>query len=686
MVDDDMVNAPLRPAAFNAWEAFVASAERGRDAPALIFPHRTVSFTELKMLALRAAAFLASRGVRRGDVVMLQLPKRVETYALILAALRLGAAHCCIDPKNPALRSERMINRVQPRLFFTMTDAINPYGETLYTPLSGADLGLERGWPAPLATFPDFSVNGVEPAYVMFTSGSTGEPKGGVVPHQGVLSLMSHYRDLIGEPLNHRFTAINPLHFDNMVFDTYCGLINGSAIVPVETSEFTTPQQWTDMLTSAKATVFYAVPTLYQMLDDVGLLTPETFPDAKFMIFAGEGFPIERLRRFFARFKDRATLTNAYGPTEASCLCTEQVITEEELAHTDAPFPAIGYVFKNYDYAVLDDSGRPVAPGVPGEFYIGGPALALGYFNNPEQTQLRFVQDPRQSRYRAIFYRTGDLVREDADGKIWFIGRVDNQVKFGSYRVELEEIDHAVQSIDGVRRAVCVVQKTDVGDELCVAFSASRPFSKREIVEGCRASLPTYMLPSQVLQLEELPRNANDKVDRLAVRKLFADLFGGVAPAPAPAAPVVEAPVVAAAPEPAPQPAPAPVVEAPAVAPVKLEVVEAPQAPIAIEADNEVEAALAEIWGDILGLPEVGRGDNFFDLGGTSLLLRRAHTAIQARFEKNVPIVALFENPTIASLAVYLLQGGATSAALNSAKARAERQAEALRRLRDTRG
>ena len=668
-----MVNKPLRPAAFNAWEAFVASAQEAGDRPALIFPHRQVSFAQLTTLALRAAAFLASRGVRRGDVVMMQLPKRVETYALILGCLRLGAAHCCIDPKNPPVRTERMLDRVRPRLFFTMTAATNPHGETLYAPISGPDLNLDRGWPAAAPLFPEFALNGVEPAYVMFTSGSTGEPKGGVVPHQGVLSLMARYRELAGDPAQHRFSAINPLHFDNMVFDTYCGLINGSAIVPVETSEYTTPQQWADLLRNAKTTFVYAVPTLFQMLDDVGLLTPETFPDAKFMIFAGEGFPIERLRRFYARFKDHALLANAYGPTEASCLCIDLVITEEELAHTDAPFPAIGYVFKNYDYAVLDDAGRPVAPGVAGELYIGGPALALGYYNNPEETAKRFVQDPRQSSYRSIWYKTGDLVRQDGDGKVWFIGRVDNQVKFGSYRIELEEIDHAVQSIAGVRRAVCVVQKTDHGDELCVAYSAERAFTKQDILDGCRSALPAYMLPSQLVQLEELPRNANDKVDRLAIRKLFADMFGGETPvAPAPAA------------QPPQQLAPEPTAVAPAPATPAALMTPPPAANAEGNEAGDLERLLTEICGDILGLTEVGRSDNFFDLGGTSLLLRRAHAAMQTRLGKDVPLVAMFENPSIASLAAYLLQDGAPNAVLDAAKVRAERQAEALRRLRET--
>lgn len=661
-----MVNARTRPSAFNAWDAFVDAAEKAGDRAALIFAHRQVSFADLQTLALRAAAFLAARGVRRGDVVMLQLPKRVETYALILACLRLGAAHCCVDPKNPPIRTARMLERVRPKLFFTMTDAKNEFGDTFYAPLAGFDLGLERGWPAPLDTYGDVVINGADAAYVMFTSGSTGEPKGAVLPHQGVLSLMAWSQNLAGDPAQHRFTAINPLHFDNMVFDTYCGLISGSAIVPVETSEASTPQQWAELIRQGGATVFYAVPTLYQMLDDVGLLTPEVFPNVKLFVFAGEGFPIERLRKFHDRFKGQARLVNAYGPTETSCLCSSLAITDEELAKTDTSFPSLGYMFPNFDYAVLDDAGRPVAPGVAGELCIGGPAVALGYYNNADETARRFIQDPRQSKYRSIFYRSGDLVREDADGKLWFVGRVDNQVKFGSFRVELEEIDHAVQSIPGMRRAVCVVQRTENGDELCVAYSAERAFTKREVVDACRDSLPVFMLPSQLVQLEDLPRNANGKVDRLAVKKLFADMFadGGVRSMPMPVLAPVEIKSM-----------PAPVADEPV-----REAANTGASPVA-----EIEDALCGVWADVLGLPDVGRSSNFFDLGGTSLLLRRAHGAIQARYAKTIPIVALFEHPTIAALAAYLAQGGAQSAVMNSAKARAARQAEALRRMRDTR-
>lgn len=624
----------------NLWRSFVASAALRVAAPALVLSDHTISFAELKTLALRAAAFLRNRGVRRGDVVALQLPKRAETYALILACLRLGALYTCLDPKNPAERTARMVDRVRPRVLFTTVAGTNPHGEVLVVPAGPGEFGLARGWPAQgLGDELDFWATALDPAYIMFTSGSTGEPKGAVMPHHGVLSLMSWCAGMLGEPTANRYTAINPLHFDNSVFDIYCGLVSGGAIVPVETSELQTPTSWAETIRNGAATIFYAVPTVFLMLDDMGLLNPEKLPTIRAFCFAGEGFPIERLRRFFPRFEGRARLVNAYGPTETSCLCSSIEITQAELDATEGSFASLGYMHKDFDYAVLDDEGRPVAPGLPGELWIGGPCVGLGYYRNAEETARRFRQDPRQDGYRAIYYRSGDLVRDEGDSKLWFVGRADNQVKVGGYRIELEEIDHAAQSVDGVRRAVSTVLRLPAGDEICIAFAADRAVTAAEIAEACRKHLPNYMRPSRVRQLDDIPRNANGKADRLAVRKLFEDETAQ-APAPQPAAPPVSSAKV-----------------------------------------EEIETTIVNVWKKTLNLETVRRGDNFFDLGGTSMSLARVHKALEAELGRTIDMLDLFEHPRADGLASFLA-GEGDAANMNAAQMRARRQSDAMKRLR----
>jgi D-alanine--poly(phosphoribitol) ligase subunit 1 len=502
------------------WNAFAVHADADAAAPALILSDGITSFGELSGLALRSAAALTARGVVRGDVVALQLPKRRIAYALLLACLRLGAPYVFLDPNNPPQRSARTIDRLRPKILFSETGTPNPFGETLTLTKDNGEAWLAGH--DPIANDDALSAaTGTDPAYIMFTSGSTGEPKGAVIPHQGVLSLMKWARDMLGASPRERFTNINPLHFDNSVFDIYCGLLNGAALVPVETSAITNAATWVKTIRAGRATVMFAVPTLFLILDQLGLLTPEALPDIRTFQFGGEGFPIGKLRDFHARFAGRARLINVYGPTETSCICSSIEITPETLTAPDDEFPPLGAMHPDFTYAVLDDRQAPLPRGQAGELWIGGPCVGLGYYANPEETAARFCQDPRQDKTRAIYYRSGDRVREDEQGRLRFQGRVDNQVKIRGHRIELEEIDLAVQSVPDVRRAVAVVLAGADGGEIAVAYMADRAVVAEEVFAFCKERLPAYMRPAQAVQFDELPRNANGKVDRKAAKALL---------------------------------------------------------------------------------------------------------------------------------------------------------------------
>jgi D-alanine--poly(phosphoribitol) ligase subunit 1 len=501
------------------WAAFEQVASERAAAPALLFSDETISFTDLAADARHASGWLAAHGVRRGDIVALQLPKRRETYALWLGALRLGAPYVFVDPANPPSRTARVLERVRPKLLVTLAEDQNPFGST--ERLDAKEKGTE--WLASLkGEVPAAAVlNGLDPAYVMFTSGSTGEPKGAVIPQQGVLSLRDWARSLVGDPTRERFSNINPLHFDNSVFDLYGGLMNGAALTPVETyGASPNPARWAKRLREAETSVFFAVPTLFLTFDQLNLLTPETLPTARMFVFGGEGFPLGPLRAFRERFARRAKLINVYGPTETSCICSSIEITPSEIEGITSGFASLGRMHADFDHAVLDEDGKPVAPGDPGELWIGGPNVGLGYFANPEETAKRFQQDPRQSAYRSIWYRSGDLVREDADGRLWFSGRADNQVKIRGHRIELEEIDLVIERIPGVSRGVTVAVAGPEGPELRALFVASRQVPDAEVRSACEA-LPRYMRPAEVRQVDSLPKNANGKVDRKAVKAMY---------------------------------------------------------------------------------------------------------------------------------------------------------------------
>lgn len=501
------------------WTAFAGIADADADAPALILGETSCSFGELKTLAERCAAALAARGIGKGDVVALQLGKRRITYALLLACLRLGAPYVFLDPKNPAERTRSMVSRLRPKVLFCGTDTANPFGAT--QTLAHPD---DEDWIGAAAMAPDARrprIAGTDAAYIMFTSGSTGEPKGAVIAHQGVISLIAWARDMVRASPRERFTGINPLHFDNSVFDVYCSLFNGASLVPVETAEVTNPASWIKIIRAGKASVMFAVPTLFLILDQLGLLAPRTLPDIRTFQFGGEGYPIGKLRAFHDRFVGHARLINVYGPTETSCICSSIDVTPAILSAPDSEFPPLGGMHADFTHAILDDEQHPVLQGEAGELWIGGSCVGLGYYANPEETAARFRQDPQQDRYRAIFYRTGDRVREDESGQLWFQGRVDNQVKIRGHRIELEEIDLAVQSLADVRRAVAVVLEGPDGSEIAVAYAADRDIPAQEVTLRCRDALPSYMRPARIVQLDELPRNANGKVDRKAARAIL---------------------------------------------------------------------------------------------------------------------------------------------------------------------
>lgn len=508
----------------NLWTSFTAVADDKSASIALIFGDRQISFGELKGLARRCSAYLARLGVRRGAVVALQLPKRIETYALLLACLRLGAPYVFIDPKAPEERCRRTIARVRPVVLFTTAETENPNGTVVHLPRESWDLidqwtDDNPGLDAPLT--------GADPAYIMFTSGSTGEPKGAVIPHQGVLSLIAWARRDVIRRQAERFTNINPLHFDNSVFDIYCGLFNGAALVPIETGEQTNPASWVRIMREAEASVTFAVPTLFLILDSLGLLDPATLPKIETFVFGGEGFPVGRLRDFHARFQSRARLINVYGPTETSCICASRQIDAASLDTSADSLPPLGKMHDGFSFVVLDESEKQVEAGQVGELWIGGPCVGLGYYANPEETKLRFRQDPRQDCYRSILYRSGDLVREDADGELWFHGRVDNQVKIRGHRIELEEVDLAIQSMSGVRRAITVALVMAGETELHVAFEADRDIAAEEIQDYCRSRLPAYMRPARAVQIADLPRNANGKIDRKAIKEILGRMVRG---------------------------------------------------------------------------------------------------------------------------------------------------------------
>lgn len=489
-------------------------------AAAVVCEGQHYDFQTLNGLANRFARWLAARGVSQGQVVCLELPKIIEAYALAMACVKIGAPYAFLDPVAPMERARLMIDRCQPAMIVSIRDGV---GNRTVIGAEDQRENLRRD----ISEFehnnlPETErITGADPAYVMFTSGSTGEPKGVVIPHQGVLHLVDWAAHDLGVGPGDRLTNVNPIYFDNSVFDIYAGLHNGAAIVALDAFKGRPPAELVAEIARYKCTFFFAVPTLFMFLDSMHLLTPEKLPSVGRFMFGGEGFPIARLRRFYEAFAGRARLINCYGPTETSCICSGFEITASALDTTEGLAP-LGRLNPGFSHRILDEDLRPVAAGEVGELWLGGPCVGLGYLNNFEETAKRFRQDPLIDGYRAMLYRTGDLVALDQQtGLLRFRGRADNQIKLHGYRVELEEIDHAMASIPGVVRALAIVLHDASGSSRLVAAYSGCRLGDADLLAHCNERLPAYMVPGRFTWLENIPTNANGKADRRAVAALL---------------------------------------------------------------------------------------------------------------------------------------------------------------------
>lgn len=477
-------------------------------------------FRTLNGLANRFARWLTARGVSQGKIVCLELPKIIEAYALAIACIKIGAPYSFLDPEAPIERARLMIERCQPALVVSSREGI------ANRVVIGSEQQREEfrgeGEAFDDTNLPETEkITGLDPAYVMFTSGSTGEPKGVVIAHQGVLHLVDWAANDLGIGAEDRLTNVNPIFFDNSVFDIYAGLLNGAAVIALDALKGRPPAELVDEIAANRCTFFFAVPTLFMFLDSLHLLTPEKLPSVRRFMFGGEGFPLARLRRFHEAFAGKARLINCYGPTETSCICSGLEITEPALDAAEG-FAPLGPLNPNFSYRVLDEELKPVSDGDIGELWLGGPCVGLGYLNNPAETAKRFRQDPLVEGYRSILYRTGDLVALDQrTGYFHFRGRADNQVKLRGYRVELEEIDHAMASLPGVERALAIVVRDANGSSRLIAAYSGSQLSSSGLLAHCTKHLPPYMVPSQFTWLPSIPTNANGKADRRAVAAML---------------------------------------------------------------------------------------------------------------------------------------------------------------------
>jgi D-alanine--poly(phosphoribitol) ligase subunit 1 len=501
--------------------AFEEVAKRHRDRAALYYPatQETVSYAQLASLAHAIAGELCKRGLRQGDVVTLFHDKSPRAYAAMLACLRLGIAYVNLDPDSPWARLKKILDTCRPRLLINGFAAL-PHREALERDGAPAILALSEWSPdaaGASACLPDArGVSGSLPAYVMFTSGSTGVPKGAAISHANLLWFIAWAHDRFAITHDDILTNANPMYFDNSVFDFYSTLFAGATLVPLTAEQVRDPRGLVRLVNQARCSLWFSVPSLLVYLLTTRALTADDFPAMRAVVFGGEGFPKARLKQLFDLYGRRIALENVYGPTECTCICSAHRVSDADFDDMQK-LTTLGHIAQNFTAHILPlDQGEPDF----GELFLTGPQVGLGYYNDPERTAKSFIQNPMNSRYPEVGYRTGDLVQRDASGKLHFKGRQDFQIKHMGYRIELEEIEAMLNTLPQVKECGVIYRKIAEGLGEIVAFAAvdDAAVTAESLVSQLAGVLPAYMVPRKLHLMERLPKNANGKIDRVCLQ------------------------------------------------------------------------------------------------------------------------------------------------------------------------
>ncbi len=481
--------------------------------PALEDESETVTYAELRARSRSAAAALLERGVDRRKPVAVFLPKSARCVTAFYAALYCGVPYAPLDYASPAKRLAATLQNLQPGCI--VTDRTGSEALTAAEcPIVLLD-ELARGEDGPAVDAALRAVTDEDPAYIMYTSGSTGTPKGVVIPHRGVID----YALWLVEQFGLREETVTGLqsgfHFDNSVFDLYAAAACGGKVVVIPEVLFRFPNKLMDFLAEKLITCIFWVPTVMISTANSGALDDVFLPALRTVVFAGEVMPNKQLNVWRGALPGRV-FANLYGPTEVTVDCTCYVV-DRDFADNE-PLP-IGYERPNMRVVLLREDGTEAAPGETGELCVLGSPLAAGYWNNPEETARRFVNNPLNPNFPERMYRTGDLAKRDADGLIWFLGRRDSQIKLRGNRIELGELENAARQIPGVVNAAALFD--EVNEKIVLFAETDREWVLRKFNLELGRYVPRYMLPGRLVCMHALPLNANRKVDRALLKTML---------------------------------------------------------------------------------------------------------------------------------------------------------------------
>lgn len=515
------------------------SAQLRPEATAVVLGDEAVDYGELESRSNRLARLLNEAGCRRGDRVALMLPKSPTAVVAMLATLKADCIYVPFDPDSPAVRVERILEAADCRCVLASTQALPlladmasegtprlvwmggtpPPDAAVVSRFTEADTATLSGEPLRYSSGDD------EAAHILFTSGSTGVPKGVVVAHTNVIAFVEWANGFFGLKQGDRVSCHSPLHFDLSTYDLYGAFAAGAEVhlAPPDLNLF--PGRLVDFIRNHRLTQWFSVPSILAYLARFDALPSNgAFPHLERVLWCGEVFPAPALKYWMERLP-HVTFTNLYGPTEATIASSYYTVPAPP-ADGDRNIP-IGEACGAEELLILGDHLQPLQPGEVGEICIGGAGVTRGYWRDEDKTNQAFVQAGG-----GRIYRTGDLGYRDEDGLVQFIGRADSQIKSRGHRIELGEIEAALYSIPEVAQgAVVAVEVSDFGGHvICCAYVAPPDVEAlpRDVKRSLAALIPKYMLPARWRRMEALPENVNGKVDRVTLAAMFrAELENG---------------------------------------------------------------------------------------------------------------------------------------------------------------
>ncbi|NCQ83109.1 MAG: amino acid adenylation domain-containing protein [Microcystis aeruginosa W13-18] len=569
-------------------QLFEEQVKRTPDAVAVVCSQQQLTYNELNCRANQLAHYLQKLGVKADTLVGISLERSLEMIVGLLGILKAGGAYLPLDPDYPSERLQFAIADAQLSLLLTQERLLDKLTE------NQAQLILLEQVEEEINQNSQDNLTGVVTANnlanLIYTSGSTGKPKGVMVEHRGLFNLTQAQIKTFNLDSDSRILQFASLNFDASIWEILMAMGAGATLYLSKKDALMPGLPLMERLKD------YAITHITLPPSALAALPLEEIPELQTIIVAGEACSEELIKQWATG----RNFFNAYGPTETSVCATVEKWTDETLKVT------IGRPIANTQVYILDCHLQPVPIGVPGELHIGGMGLARGYLNRPELTQEKFIPNPFSNYPDSRLYKTGDLARYLPDGKIEYLGRIDNQVKIRGFRIELGEIEALLNQNEAVQSSCVIVREDNLGDKRLVAYVVPQPeinLTINEIRQFLRAKLPDYMVPTAFVLLDTFPLTPNGKIDRRAL------------------------------------PVPDLQSQGEYIAP-----------------RNPIEEKIAQIWAEVLKLERVSIEDNFFELGGHSLLATQVISRCQEAFEIALPLRYLFESPTIAQLSAVILK------------------------------